>query len=306
MLSASTPIVRFSKLSSCRPRAKSLRHGSATMHGQQDKSRIPLPTLSQDPMRISTCLCQSHQRSSKTMSCRNPYLFVRTTSKRKLINEARTLRHRMSHFPFNPYCEECLMANLRQRRYARSSGREDDGLPVLTGPGQQYSTDTMIVSKSRTDDKRKGSGGEIVALTIRDSYSGLGFARSLTDREASSLIPTYKFVAGPAVRNPSVVVKSDAEPGIISSIETLRWHPEPSIANRWPHNTTHERWHGSVKSVERSSICQSGFPSDAWGICVSFATTALGITQQAPIMPHEKNAAGEALPEHQHKIGKTC
>ena len=23
-------------------------------------------------------------------------------------------------------------------------------------------------------------------------------------------------------------------------------------------------------------------------------------------MPHEKNAAGEALPEHQHKVGKTC
>ena len=143
-------------------------------------------------------------------------------------------------------------------------------------------------------------------MTIRDSYSGLGFARSLTDREASSLIPTYKFVAGPAVRNPSVVVKSDAEQGIISFIEALQWHPEPSIANRWPHNTTHERWHGSVKSVERSSICQSGFPADSWGICVSFATTALGITQQAPIMPHEKNAAGEALPEHQHKIGKTC
>ena len=136
----------------------------------------------------------------------------------------------MSHYPFNPYCEECLKANIRQRRYARKSGREDDGLPVLTGPGQQYSTDTMIVSKSKSDDKRKGSGGEVVALTIRDSYSGLGFAHSLTDREASTLIPTFKFAAGPSVRNPSVVVKSDAEPGIVKSVETLRWHLETSLA----------------------------------------------------------------------------
>ena len=195
---------------------------------------------------------------------------------------------------------------MRQKRYAHKGERDDDGLPALTAPRQQFSTDVIIVSKCSTNEKKKAVDGEVVALTIRDAYSGLGFARPLTSRETSSLIPTYKFVAGPAVRNPSVIVESDAEPGIISSVETLGWHPETSSANRWPHNTTHERWHGSLKSVERSAIAQSGFPLESWGMCITFASTALGITQQAPILPYEKDAAGNALPEHQHKVGKTC
>ena len=35
----------------------------------------------------------------------DPYLFLRTKSKRALIREASSLRHLMSHYPFNPYCE---------------------------------------------------------------------------------------------------------------------------------------------------------------------------------------------------------
>ena len=84
------------------------------------------------------------------------------------------------------------------------------------------------------------------------------------------------------------------------------WHPDTSLANRWPHNTVHERWHGTLKSVERAAIYQSGFPVESWGLCVTFSATALSITQPAPILPHEKNAGGVVLPEHQHKVGKTC
>ena len=54
----------------------------------------------------------------------DPYLFVRTRSKRALIQEAQTLRHRMSHYPHNPYCPDCIKANMRQRRYAHKGERE--------------------------------------------------------------------------------------------------------------------------------------------------------------------------------------
>ena len=145
-----------------------------------------------------------------------------------------------------------------------------------------------------------------LAPTIRDSYSGLGYATPTSDRSAETFQPIFKFVAGPAVRNPSVIVKSDSEAGIIAVVEWLGWHPEPSLANRWPHNTVHERWHQTVKSVERAAISQSAFPQDSWGLCITYATTALGVTQQAPILPYEKDAAGNPLPEHAHKVGKTC
>ena len=86
----------------------------------------------------------------------DPYLFVRTRSKRALIEEAKTLRHRMSHYPHNPYCQECIKANMRQRRYAHKGERADDGLPTLTAPRQQFSTDFIIISKSSSDMKKIG------------------------------------------------------------------------------------------------------------------------------------------------------
>ena len=62
----------------------------------------------------------------------DPYLFVRTRSKRALIEEAKTLRHRMSHYPHNPYCQECIKANMRQRRYAHKVGIAYIPLPAAT------------------------------------------------------------------------------------------------------------------------------------------------------------------------------
>ena len=141
---------------------------------------------------------------------------------------------------------------------------------------------------------------------MRDAYSGIGFAAPVSSREYENIYPVFKFVGGPAVRNPSVMMKSDSEAGILQAVEALGWHPEPSLANRWPHNTVHERWHGTLKSVERSAIAQSGFPVESWGICITFSATALGITQPAPILPYEKDAAGNVLPEHAHKVGKSC
>ena len=103
-----------------------------------------------------------------------------------------------------------------------------------------------------------------------------------------------------------MLCKLDAEAGILEAVQHLGWFPEPSLANRWPHNTVHERWHGTFKSVCRASLAQSGFPTAAWGIEVPFAATALSVTQPAPILPHEKDAAGNVLQEHEHKVNKSC
>ena len=63
-----------------------------------------------------------------------------------------------------------------------------------------------------------------------------------------------------AKNSPNVVVKSDADPAILGAVYDFGWHSEPSLANTWPHNTAHERWQGSVKSVCRAAMLQSGLP----------------------------------------------
>ena len=49
-----------------------------------------------------------------------------------------------------------------------------------------------------------------------------------------------KHYAGIAAKDPDVVVKSDAAGDITQAVVDLGWHPQPSLANRWPHNTVHE------------------------------------------------------------------
>eukprot|EP00973_Karenia_brevis_P054365 7552844-Karenia_brevis.AAC.1 len=44
--------------------------------------------------------------------------------------EANSIRHKMCHFPHNPYCKGCREGNIMQRRFARTGEKEDDGLPA--------------------------------------------------------------------------------------------------------------------------------------------------------------------------------
>ena len=110
---------------------------------------------------------------------------------------------------------------MRQKRYHRKTDREDDGLPPPTAPKQQYSTDHIIVSKSSSDQKRLAADGEVATHTVRDTYSGILYAVALTARSTQKLLKSFKFATGPAVRNPNVIMKSDAEAGIIEAVELL-------------------------------------------------------------------------------------
>jgi len=74
-------------------------------------------------------------------------LRTRKMSKAALLLEAQSKRHLMSHFPHNPLCEVCQRAHLHQKRFARSTEREDDGLDKVTEPRTLISTDSVIIAK---------------------------------------------------------------------------------------------------------------------------------------------------------------
>ena len=146
---------------------------------------------------------------------------------------------------------------MRQRRYAKRTRVVDDGLPNTTKPLQQLSTDVIIVSKSGHDDIKTAASGDTVVHTIRDAYSGMPLAAALSSRVMSECYDNFKFFAGIAnSRNPDILVKSDAAKELTGAVDELGWHREPSLENRWPHNTIHERWHGTYKSVPQ--CCRAG------------------------------------------------
>ena len=94
-----------------------------------------------------------------------------------------------------------------------------------------------------------------------------------TSRTKDKCYGDLKAFTGPSIqkKSPNVVVKSDAAPEIIGAVQDLGWHSEPSLANKWPHNTQHERWGQSVKSVCRANMLQSGLPMKVSPWCMMFS-----------------------------------
>lgn len=171
----------------------------------------------------------------------------RSMSKHALIQEAACLRHKMSHFPHNPYCPMCKQANLWHKRGHRTTDKEDDGLPKPTGPLDLLSVDVMIVAKSFGDKDRIASSGNSVNLTVRNYCSGLGFLLPNNGHDENKVKTLMKEFAGAKSAVLHVIVKGDPAKQIKNAVDSLGWMMEPSLANEWPHSAAHERWIAIVK-----------------------------------------------------------
>ena len=240
----------------------------------------------------------------------DPSLGYRSMSKRALLKEARSKEHMSSHFPHNPLCEVCVRAHLRQRRYARKSDKDDDQLAPATGPWQQLGCDFIVVSKTR-----EGGTGKIANLSVnghstifilRDQYTGSSVGFPMKERSSDAVYKACRAFMGVHFNNTLILVKHDVSREIIKAIEDLGWISEPSMANRWPHNTYIERHVSTFESVIRAQHSQSGAPAEAWDSAAVYSSVSLMVTAKAPIYPHEQDDKGNVLPAHQHKVGKTC
>ena len=291
-----------------------------------DETRVPQagdgdPSLDEELMKAFDCPSENvnvdevplvEGEAASSASPPDPTARTRSMSRRELLLEAASMKHRASHFPHNPLCEVCRRAHLRQRRYARRSAAEDDLLPAPTGPFQQLSSDNLIISKSKPDrppirgDPRASSEGDITIHTVRDYYSGVGMAWPGKGRDENVIFSNLKFFCGIHARRPNILVRSDAAREITSAVSNLGWIAEPSLENRWPHNAVHERWQATLKSVIRAAKLQSGIPTAAWHLLASYAAISLAITQDAPIYPHERGADGRVLDQFSFKLGRTC
>ena len=73
----------------------------------------------------------------------------------------------------------------------------------------------------------------------------------------SNRVDLKHFVGPSGPSRPNIIVKSDAAKEMIGTVKELGWHSEPSLANRWLHNASHERRIQTLKSVIRASMLQS-------------------------------------------------
>ena len=138
---------------------------------------------------------------------------------------------------------------MKQRRYARRTEPEDPGIAPPDGPVKQLSTDVIVIAKDHKDTARTSQTGCTTIHTIRDAFSGVGLAIPTLQHTKDVMYTNLKFFGGlVGDRSPGILVKSDAALSLTGAIHDLGWHAEPSLENRWPHNTAHERYHAHTKA----------------------------------------------------------
>jgi len=236
-------------------------------------------------------LCLAQEDDTKV---NDPTIRIRSMSKKALLQELVSPAHRLSHYPHNPYCEVCIRANMKHRRYAhKANARADDGLDSPTAPLMVRATDVIVISKSSLDKTRATSEGHAFVHIIRDFYSGACMAYALKAHTRDALFEDLKHFAGPLATQPNIVCKSDEAKDVVGAVQDLGWHSHTSVANRWPHNTHLERFVITYESICRAAICQSGWPQSQWHFVAQYAAIAHNITAPAAILPTEREEDGQ-------------
>ena len=151
------------------------------------------------------------------------------------------------------------MYSMRINRKHKSA-LEDADLSDVTRFGQRFAADHVIVAKSSTDTDKQGASGERVVLCVRDVYSGAFNAYPLPSKHTDSSVQCYKHFAGTrAQKDPTVIVKSDCAPELLSAANHIGWFTDTSLENRFPHNAIMERDIRTFEEITRAVDLASGF-----------------------------------------------
>ena len=189
----------------------------------------------------------------------------------RLHRESQSVEHQILHIPKNPYCEICQRIRMYKRRtqskrYDQLGSRGD--LPEVASFGERIACDFIIVSKARTE------GRHNVVLVVRDEYSGLIGAFPCGSKSSETINKHLLAFLGPSYHVvPSVMMKSDQAGEFIASCAQLGFQHEPTLENRWPHNSQLEREIRTIEKVTRALHLQAGFCwfQDLWPLTMSHA-----------------------------------
>ena len=128
------------------------------------------------------------------------------------------------------------------RKSNRRKPSEEADLSDIVKFGQRFAADHVIVAKYHTDSDKLGAAGERVILCTRDTYSGAFMAYANTSKSKDANVQSYKHFAGlRAQKDPTIIVKSDCAPELISAAHHIGWNTCPSLENSFPHNAVLER-----------------------------------------------------------------
>ncbi|CAE6921679.1 RE1 [Symbiodinium sp. CCMP2592] len=173
---------------------------------------------------------------------------------------------------FVPIFRDRVRFALPASQHASSSKDVPDGEVVAPG-------DTAF--EPVPDDDAPAVDGPEDEEVIRDEFSGLLRAyvgKRTAENAARNLL---QFVGAAASDTPNVLVKTDCDRSLTSAISQVGWAQEPSLQNRWPHNSQLERHIRTLEETTRASHLGAGFHllQGLWPVSVAYAANALNIVK---------------------------
>ena len=225
----------------------------------------------------------------------------------RLIKDAASREHRLAHFPKNPACKICTQARMYARKInkLRPDPLHDRGsLEPTTAFGERVAADIVVVFKESSKDDRDST-----LLVVRDEFSGFirsfPLARRTTENVVRALL---QFSGKHADSKPVVMFKSDNAKELESACQQVSWVAEPTLANRWPHNSVLERDIRSIQEVTRAVHLQAGFAirSGLWVHSSVFATFVLNLKHSIADRKESRYVAatGEEFPGRHLLLGQ--
>ena len=196
----------------------------------------------------------------------------------RLIKDAASAEHRFAHFPKNPACKICTQARMyaRKTNKVRHDPLHDSGsLEPTTGFGERSAADIVVVFKESSKDDR-----ESTLLVIRDENSGFVRCFPLVKRTTENVVRALlQFTGKHADSRLVIMFKSDNARELESACQQMLWVSEPTLANRWPHNSVLERDIRSIQEITRAVHLQAGFSirPGLWVHSAVFATFVLNL-----------------------------
>ena len=162
----------------------------------------------------------------------------------RLMAEAQSLKHRLTHIPKNPFCDICSRGKMLKKRTRRTRHVQGgDVLAEVESFGERIAADFIIIHKTATSK-------ESVALCHQDDATGYLRSFPLAGRSSDGIVRAMLSFLGKYATAPCVLCKSDNAPEIRSACAQLGFTTEPTLENRWPHNATLER---ELRTIEEST-----------------------------------------------------
>ena len=206
-----------------------------------------------------------------------------TAAKDKLVAEATSIRHMMTHRPKNPMCEICLRAKAFKSQARRKGPAHRQ---AITEFGDIICADHFIVHREAD----MGVDGERCALLMMDVGTRITDVAPVKAKSASEAVVALKnFVGNHGVKS----MYSDNAPELKAAGRTLVWPHATSTPYQPQSNSLIERQVGVIIQGTRASLLQSGLPHKMWPFASKHHAMATNMTVSASapdgLSPYERH-----------------